>query len=191
MNRIKPDQGRVLSADSSASSQDSVKVHWALFFGPLAGIFALFAVMITYRPLDETLIWWVGGVPCVISYTLTNIAWRKAKGGDDVRSFFPATTWLALGCLLVPTVLFLNGALDHSPVEQHCQVVTRTILTHGRRGSIYYDLELTSWRPHHSHEKVGVSERKYLDFKPGDPVIIETRKGALGIPLLVWVHWPQ
>jgi hypothetical protein len=162
-----------------------------LLLWPLAGVIALSAVMIAYRPLDDTLIWWMGGVPCAISYILTRIAWARAKRRDDVRSFFPLTTWLALGCLLVPAILFLNGALGHSPVERHRQVVTRTILTYGRRGSVYYSLELTSWRPPRSHEKIGVPEWKYLDFKVGDPVIVETRTGALGIPLLVSVHWPE
>lgn len=164
------------------------KVSRLLLLWPLAGIVALCAVMLTYLPLDDTLIWWVGGVPCIVSYTLTNVAWRKAKQGNDVRSYFPITTLLALGCLFVPMVLFLNGALDHSPVEEHREVVTRTILTHGRRGSIYYYLELTSWRPHHTHEKIGVSKWKYLDCNVGDPVIVEMHNGALGIPLLVSVH---
>jgi hypothetical protein len=190
MDELNPDQGGTLSTDSS-SGPDSVKVHWALFLGPLAGMITMFAVMITYQPLDDKLIWWVSAVPCLISYTLTNIAWRKAKGEDDVRSFFPITTWLALGCLFVPTVMFLNGALDHSPVEQHRETVTRTILEHGRRGSIYYYLELTSWRANRTHEKVMASERLYLEAKPGDPVTVETRKGALGIPLLVSVHGPD
>jgi hypothetical protein len=88
-------------------------------------------------------------------------------------------------------VLVVNGALDYSPVEQHRETVTRTILEHGRNGSIDYYLELTTWRPQHSHEKISVSERRYLDSKPGDPVIVETRKGALGIPLLVSVHQPN
>jgi hypothetical protein len=187
------DQPRIGGFDSASSepSEPPRSVSRLLLLWPLAGFLAFVAVMIAYRPLDDTLIWWVGGVPCVISYTLTNIAWRKFKGGDDVRSFFPVTTWLGFGCLLVPASLFLNGALDHSAVEQHRQVVTRTILTHGGKGGIYYDLELTSWRPHHSREKIGVSERKYLDFKVGDAAIVETRKGALGIPLLVSIRWPD
>jgi len=176
---------------SSDPGEPPRNVSRLLLLWPLAGFIAFVAVMIVYQPLDDTLIWWVGAVPCGTSYTLTNIAWRKFKRGDDVRSFFPVTTWLALGCLFVPAVLFLNGALDRSPIEQHRQVVTRTILTHGGKGSIHYDLELTSWRPHHSREKIGVSERKYLDFKVGDAAIVETRKGALGIPLLVSVRWPD
>lgn len=190
MDETRPDRDAALIADSSASGQDSVKVHWALFLGPLAGLIALFAVVISYPPLDDTLIWWVAGVPCLISYTLTNIAWRKAKLGENVRSFFPLTTWLAFGCLFVPAVLFLNGALDHSPVEQHRQVVTRMILTH-HRGSVYYYFEVTTWRANRTHEKVMVSERWYLKAKPGDPVTVETHRGALGIPLLASVRQPD
>jgi hypothetical protein len=188
MEEINPNQGGSLSTDSWEPGQDSVRVHWALFFGPLAGIIALGAVMIAYNPLDDTLIWWVGGIPCVISYTLTNIAWRKAKRGDDVRSFFPIITLLALGCLFAPAVLFLNGALDHSSVEQHRQVVTRAILKHDRHGNIYYSLELTSWRTNRAQETVTVSKRLYLEAKPGDSVIVETHRGALGMPLLTSVH---
>jgi len=186
-------QSRSGSFDSacSDSSEPPKRVSRLLLLWPLAGIIALVAVVITYRPLDDTLIWWLAAVPFVISFTLTNIVWNKANAGGDVRSFFPLTTWLAWACLFVPAVLFLNGVLDHSPVEQHRQVVTRTILSHGSKGGIHYYLELTSWRPNHSREKVGVSQRNYLDYKVGDPIIVETRKGALGIPLLLSVHWPK
>jgi hypothetical protein len=185
------DQSRIGGFDSasSGSSEPTRTVSRLLLLWPLAGMIALVAVIITYRPLDEMLMWWLSGVPCVISYTLTNIAWRKAKAGGDVRSFFPLTSWLAVGCLFVPAVLFLNGALDHSPVEQHRQVVTRTIVAYGRSTSYY--LEFTSWRANRTHEKVMVSERWYHEAKRGDPVIVEAHKGALGIPLLASVHKPD
>jgi hypothetical protein len=98
MDEINPDQQWRLNSAPLESDKASAKVDWRLFLGPLAGLIALFAAAITYRPLDYTLIWWVGAVPCVISYTLTNIAFRKFKRGEDVRSFFPITTWLELGC---------------------------------------------------------------------------------------------
>lgn len=158
---------------------------------PLAGVVALLYEFITYPPLDDTLIFWIGGIPWMIAVVLINIAWRKAQTGADVRLFFPRTIWLAIGCLFVPVVLQVNGALDRSPLERHRQVVTHTILTHGRRGSIHYYLELTSWRANRTHEKVTVSERWYLEAKPGDPVTVETHRGALGIPLLVSAHEPD
>jgi hypothetical protein len=166
------------------------KVRGLLFLCPVLGLIGLLAVTLSYRLLDDLLMWWVGAAPCLVSYTVTNIAWRKSKRKEDVRSFFPITTWLALACLVVPVLLFLNGALDRSPVEQHHQIVMRTILEHNRRQAFYY-LELSSWRPHHSHEKISVSEGKYLDFNVGNPVIVETHKGAFGIPLVVSVHGPE
>jgi hypothetical protein len=161
-----------------------------LLLWPLLGAVALFYEVITYSPLDDTLISWIGGIACVITATLINIAWGRAQTGADAQSFLPRTIWLATGCLLVPVVLQVNGALDHSPAEQHRQVVIRTILTHGKNGTSYY-LELTSWRANRTHEKVMVSERWYLEAKPGDPVIVETHRGALGIPLLASVRKPD
>ena len=100
---------------SSDSSEPPRTVTRLLLLWPLAGVIALGAAMIAYSPLDDRLLWWVGAAPCVVSYILINIAWRKAKAGGGVPSFLPATSWLALGCLFVPLVLFVNGALDRSP----------------------------------------------------------------------------
>jgi hypothetical protein len=167
------------------------RAHGAFYFGPVAGMIALLVAVVSYRPLDEKLAYWIGAIPCLLSWIVIIYVRRAAKRGKDVRPFVPMTKRLALGSLCVPMVLLANGGLDHSPVEQHRETVTRTILEYGRRGSIFYYLELTSWRPHRSHEKIGVSEWKYLDYKVGDPVIVETRKGALGIPLLVSIHMPD
>lgn len=175
---------------SPDSSEPPRKISSLLFLWPIVGFILVVAAVVVYRPLDDTLIWWVGGISCLVIYTLINIGWRKAKSGGDAR-FLPRPVWLAIGSLFVPTVLFLNGALDQSPVEQHRQFISRTILEHGRHGSIYYYLEVSSWRPRHSHEKLSVSESKYLDFNVMDPVVIETHKGALGIPLLVSIHRPE
>src|SRR5579863_9495436 len=159
-----------VSPDSSGPPR---KVSSLLFLWPLVGFISVVAAVVMYRPLDDVLIWWIGGISCLVIYTLINVAWRNAKSGEDAR-FLPRPVWLAVGSLFVPTVLFLNGALDQSHVEQHRQFISRTILEHGRHGSINYYIEVSSWRSWHSHEKLGVSESKYLDFNVMDPVIIET-----------------
>jgi hypothetical protein len=186
------EQSRIGGFDSgsSDSSEPPRRVSRLLLLWPLAGMITLLVVTVIYRPIDDPLMWWAGGVPCAVSYILANIAWRKAREGEDARWFVPVTPWLALGCLCVPGILFLNGALDHSSVEQHRQVVTRKILEHGRSDTYYYR-ELTSWRANKTHEKVMVSERWYVEAKAGDPAIVETHRGAFGIPLLVSVHRPQ
>ena len=188
MDKIDQSQIGTLGPEPTNSSEPPRKVSYLLFLWPLTGFILVVAAVVTYRPLDDALIWWVGGVPCLVVYTLINIAWRTAKSGEDAR-FLPRPVWLAIGSLFVPTILFLNGALDHSPVDQHRQVITRTIITHHRGDASYY-LELTSWRGR-SHEKLMVSKRWYSEANPGDPAIVETHKGALGIPLLVSVHRPD
>lgn len=188
MDEVDQAQIGTLGPGPMSSGEPPRKVSSLLFLWPLTGFILVVAAVVKYSPLDDTLIWWSGGIPCLIVYTLINIAWRNAKRGEDPR-FLPRKLWLAIGSLFVPTVLFLNGALDHTPVEQHHQVITRTILTH-HRGDVYYYLELTSWRGR-SHETLMVSEGSYLEARPGDPAIVETHKGALGIPLLVSVHRPR
>jgi hypothetical protein len=188
MDEIGQSQIGTLGPELKNSSESPGKVSYFLFLWPITGFILVVAAVVTYPPLDDALIWWVGGVPCLVVYTLINIAWRTAKSGEDAR-FLPRPVWLAIGSLFVPTILFLNGALDHSPVDQHRQVITRTIITHHRGDASYY-LELTSWRGR-SHEKLIVSKRWYSEANPGDPAIVETHKGALGIPLLVSVHRPD
>jgi hypothetical protein len=191
MNEIDQPRFGGLDPASPNSSEPPRKISRLLLLWPFAGVLALVTTVVNYQPLDDTLCWVAGGIPCLAIFYLINVSWRKAQRGNDIPSFFPRTIWLATACLLVPAVLFANGALDQSPVEQHRQVVTRTILEHGRHGSIYYYLELTSWRAGRTHEKVMVSEGRYLGTKVGDPMIVETHKGALGIPLLVSVHSPN
>ena len=189
MDEIQQSQIGALGPEQTNSSESSRKVSYLLFLWPLSGFILVVAAVVTYSPLDDALIWWAGGIPCLVVYTLINFAWRKAKSGEDAR-FLPRSVWLAIGSLLVPTIMFLDGALDHSPVEQHRQVITRTILEHHKGSTLFY-LELTSWRASRTHEKVMVPKQWYLEANPGDPVIVETHKGALGIPLLVSVHRPD
>lgn len=180
-----------LEAGATGIGEPPPRVHGAFYFGPVAGMIALLVAMVSYQAVDEKLAYWIGAIPCLIGWIVIINVRRAAKSGKDVRPFVPLTKRLALVSLFVPAILLANGGLDNSSVELHRETITRTILEYGRHGSVYYYLELTSWRPHHAHERVGVPEKKYLDYNVGDPVIVETRKGALGIPLLVSVHRPD
>ncbi len=188
----KVDESRIGGLDAGASNpiEPPRRLSRLLLLLPLAGVVAIFAEFIRYPLLDDALTYWIAAIPCVIMALLINIAWRKAQAGADVPSFLPRTIWLAAGCLFVPLVLLVNGALDHSPVEQHRQVVIRKIRQGGKGGPYYY-LELTSWRANKTYEKVMVAERWYLQAQPGDPVIVETHRGALGIPILASIHSPD
>ncbi len=167
------------------------RVHGAFYLGPILGLLGLIVAMVMYRPLDDKLLYWIGASPCLISWILIINVRKIAKSGKHLRGYFRAARWLSLGSLCVPLVLLWNGAWDHSPVEQHREMITRNILEHGRRGSVNYYVEVSSWRQNHLHEKLSVSREKYLEFSVGDPVVVETHSGALGIPLLVSVHRPE
>jgi hypothetical protein len=192
MDDLKASQLGTLGPAPLDSTKPLRKVSRLLFLWPLAGLILMLASVVMYPPLDSALIWWIGGVPCIVAYTLINIAWRNTKSGEDIPRFFPRAIWLAIVSLLVPTVLFLNGALDQSPVEQHRQVVVGTNVTH-HRGQAYYSLEVESWRAGRAYEKLTVSEGWYLAARPGDVATVETHRGAFGIPLLVSVsvHRPD
>lgn len=168
--------------------EEASTVHGAFYLGPILGMIGVLFNMVTYNPLDNAILYWIGATPCLIGWMVIINARKRKKNAPALVS---AAKWLSLGSLCIPLVLLANGALDHSPIERHQQIVTRTILEHGRHGSTYYYLEVSSWRRGRTHEKVMVSERKYLDSTVGDPVVVETHAGALGIPLLVSVHRPD
>ena len=166
-------------------------VRRRLLLWPLAGVAFLVYDLVRYQPLDDKLLYWINAVPCFVIASLIIIdVWRSVKSRTNVRPYSPRTFWLAIVCLGFPAIVLVNGALDHSPVEKHRQTVRRTILEHESRNQTSYYVECSSWRGR-SHEKLMVSSRDYLTYRPGDPIIVETHRGALGIPRLVSVHAPE
>jgi hypothetical protein len=148
---------------------------------PLAGMIGTMIAGLIYPPLDRSY-FWIALVLFLPSVFLSRFIQSKQKRGDDVSAFFPMTTWLAFAPLCVAAVLLANGALDHSPVEWHPEVVTQKLVSRGKSNS--YFLETPSWRSSGSFEKLQVSYRVYTQFQINDPVIVEVHRGALGIPWL-------
>ena len=87
-------------------------------------------------------------------------------------------------------VVVIEPGVMTRTVSDFTKFVTDRMLTH-HKGNVSYGLEVESWRPNRAHEEFSVSEGLYLALKPGDPVIVETHRGALGIPLLASVHLPN
>lgn len=149
---------------------------------PLAGLIGLLVSRSKYRVLDESA--WFPFVMLFVLATLFLISYvqKKLKSGEDVRPFFPYTLWLASGPLILAGLVFLNGALDRGTPEQHPSVLQRLVVSHGRSTS--YFIEVKSWRPNHSTEKIPVPASQYAQFRVGDAVSVEVHRGALGIPWL-------
>jgi hypothetical protein len=65
---------------------------------PLAGMVALLFAFFKYTLLDGVLIYWIGAVPCLLVYTLINVAWRR-KAGDICGRFSHARSgWQPAVC---------------------------------------------------------------------------------------------
>jgi hypothetical protein len=158
-----------------------------LSFVPITGLFGLLFGIHLYPPLDDDRFYIIGlilffGVLFFIAYVD-----KQARRGNDVESFFPLTTWLALGPVLFASVLFLNGVFDTFPVESHVETITAKWLSRGRYSSSYI-IEMSSWRPRRSFEKRTISRRLYTQFRVGNQITIELHKGALGIPWTGPIH---
>lgn len=175
-----------LTPDVAPFGEEPFRVNRALIVAPIVGMIALMLTIERYRPIDESSITWYGLVPVFVSILLISHVQKKAKRGEDVRSYFPFTTWLAFVPVIFAVFVLLNGALDYSTAERHHVFVTHKIENHGRSTSYY--IEFDSWRPNKTTEKVHVPYGVYRQFQIDDPVIVEVHRGVFGIP---WVSGIQ
>ncbi len=131
-----------LSPDVPPFGDEPFRFNRALIAVPIAGIIAIMFTLGRYRPLDETSISWYGLIPAFASALLISHIQKKVKRGEDVRSYFPFTTWLAFVPMIFAVFVLLNGALDHSTAERHHAVVTQKIKNSGRSPSYYLESTL-------------------------------------------------
>lgn len=178
-----------LSPDVPPFGDEPFRFNRALIAVPIAGIIAIMFTLGRYRPLDETSISWYGLIPAFASALLISHIQKKVKRGEDVRSYFPFTTWLAFVPMIFAVFVLLNGALDHSTAERHHAVVTQKIKNSGRSPSYY--LEFDSWRPNKTIEKLHVSSDVYWRFNVGDPAIVEVHRGVFEIPWVSGISKPK
>jgi hypothetical protein len=180
MKDIGADRTDALTSQPHDFDERPFRVSRWLQFAPIVGLIAFSYSVSRWRPLNPSPLYWLGFGLFFLSVFLLSHIRKKAKSGDDVRSYFPAATWLAFGPAFMALIVLVNGPLDRSPATQHHQVVTRKYITRGRSTSYY--VEFSSWRPDHATERASVSPRRYAKFQVNSPVIIDVHKGALGIP---------
>lgn len=179
MKKLRIEQSHGFTSPPHDFDERPFRVNPWLQFVPIVGLIAFAYGMSRWRPLNPVPIYCLGFGLFFVALILLSRIQKKAKRGGDVRSYFPAATWLAFGPVFIAAIVFVNGALDRSPAEQHRQVVTRKYITRGR--STTYYVEFSSWRSGHTRERASVSPRRYAEFQVNDPVIIDLHKGELGI----------
>lgn len=147
MNQVEQPEVGVNVTRPPNSSEPFRRVRRLLLLWPLAGVVGLIVTNASYPPLDDPLLYWIGAFPClVMGMLISSDVWRQVQSEADVRPFSPRIFWLAIICLAVPLVLFVNGKLDRSPIEKHRQTITRTVLDRDSKGNDFYYVECSSWR---------------------------------------------
>jgi len=180
MSETEIDPGGLVTSQSHDFDERPFRVNRALPLAPIVGLLGLAFGMSRWRPLNNTPFMWTGfGLFFLAVFVISRVQ-KKAKSGEDVRYFFPFTTWLAFGPAFIALVVIANATLDRASIEQHRQVVTQKFISRGRSTS--YNIVFSSWRPDRSFERVSVSSEKYAQFQIHDPVIVDVHRGALGIP---------
>jgi hypothetical protein len=172
-----------LGQASPGIAQSYIRPNRAFVLIPVGGLLVFIAAISVYRPLDRTLFFILGFLLFFAAVFLISHVQQKSRRGEDVSSFFPMTYWLAFSPAILGFVLWANGAMDHSVVETHRQLVTRKFISHGRH-SVSYHIEFTSWRAKRTTEQAEVSHQQYAQLHMDDPIIVELHKGALGIAWL-------
>jgi hypothetical protein len=171
-----------LGQNPSGTTQPSIRPDRMFQLIPVGGFLAFVWATSVYRPVDYLLVYFLGGISWLAVASLISHVHEKSRRGEDVSSFFPMIYWLALAPAVVGLALWVNGAMDHHPVESHREVIVRTF--QGRRkGDYSYYVEFTSWRAKRSTEEAQIPYWQYQQFifLTDAPIIVEIHPGALGI----------
>jgi len=165
------------SVSSLRATNKQLQRYSYLLIGGLAG--TLVATRF-YPPLDidRLLIFAIGifFLP-VLAHVILSIRKRLTSNAERMRSAYKYSGTLSV---VLAGVLFLNGVLDHSPVNPTRTPILRKTLSRGRSTSRY--LIVASWRPGRFEERLQVNGDTYHRFVVGAPVVIEIHRGLFGVP---------
>jgi len=150
----------------------------------LSGSIVFLIVSQVFPPLDLDGMLIFFGLVFFFSLGLGFLLNQRAKRRGDLE----AVKRIYFGFAPLPWVfavlLFANGKLDHTPPETHPAVVVGKFQMPGfmrwtRR------LAVRSWREDRRIERVSVGQFDFDRFGPGDEIVVQVQRGALGIP---WVY---
>ena len=178
--RLKP--GEAGLAQPQPFGERRYRMNRWLPIAPAAGLIGTMLAILLYPPLERS--FYSVGIVIVLAICILLVSQvqKRQKRGDDVSSFFPMTTWIALLPLGIALVLLVNGGLDRSAAEPHRVVVMKKMVRHGKSNSYY--LETSSWRANLFSEELQVSYTVFGQFQRNDTAIVEMHRGAFGIPWL-------
>jgi len=152
----------------------------------LVGIILFVVASQEFPALELDAIMIFGGIIFFLSLALGYWVDYRARRHQEVE----AMKRVYFGMIPVPWIfaglLFFNGKLDTSPAIRVPATVVGRVSTgafpRSRR------LVVTSWRMGRRFEHISVDQNDYDRFHTGDDVVIQARKGAVGIPWIYGVY---
>ncbi|GAC1621556.1 MAG: hypothetical protein PVS2B2_27200 [Candidatus Acidiferrum sp.] len=154
----------------------------------LAGSLVFPYVSQIYPPLDLDLMLVFFGLLFFIALGLAILLDRRARKRQEIEAIKRIYWALIPFPLILAAGLFANGRLD-SPknISYHPTTVDSRYFMKGVvRGS--RRIFVSSWRPGQRIERLAVDADDFERFHEGDPIVVGTEPGALGIPWYYGVY---
>jgi len=105
----------------------------------------------------------------------------RRRSNEDIERWRRVYVYSGLVLVIIALLLFVNGGLDDSPLNQVKATVVRKAVVEGRYGN-QYNVTVSSWRPARSIENLNVRSDVFERAVVGKAVIVELHKGFLGLP---------
>jgi hypothetical protein len=152
----------------------------------LVGIILFVAASQEFPALELDAIMIFGGLVFFLSLALGYWVDYRARKRQEVE----AMKRVYFGMIPVPWIfaglLFLNGKLDTSlPIRVPATIVGKVSIGAFPRSR---RLVVNSWRMGRRFERIAVDQNDYDRFHNGDDIVIQAKKGALGIPWIYGVY---
>jgi hypothetical protein len=154
----------------------------------LLGAVAFFVPCFLYPPLELDGILIFLGVIFFATIALAVWAERRSLRRQEVELLKRIFHGLVPIPWLLGTLLFVNGALDHSaPRDIESTVVSRLAVP----GLLpMHQLIVKSWREDRGVERIAITRQDFDRFHVGDRVIVRVEDGLAGIPWIFGVYNP-
>jgi len=152
----------------------------------LVGIILFVVASQEFPALELDAIMIFGGIVFFLSLALGYWVDYRARKHQEVE----AMKRVYFGMIPVPWIfaglLFFNAKLDTSPpIRVPARVVGKVSIGAFPRSR---RLVVTSWRMGRRFERISVDQNDYDRFQRGDDVVIQAKKGAVGIPWIYGVY---
>jgi hypothetical protein len=154
----------------------------------LAGSLALPYVSQIYPPLDLDLMLVFFGMLFFLALGLAILLDRRARKHQEIEALKRVCWALIPLPLILAAGLFANGKFDspknisYHPATVDSRYYMKGVVRGSRR------LFVSSWRPGQRIERLAVDADDFERFHEGDPIVVGTEPGALGIPWYYGVY---